>query len=169
MLTIDTICNCRARCIGLNYGADDRGVIPDGHVYQIVEEHRIQFVDKSSSSKREWRLDGRAMGEDMEGLNLALAGLAQPPEIGSSEALALQLVPDRWEPLRSVRDRVAFAMTYGRTLAVQDTIKEVQMRAYFALSSLDAKGLVEIGRKFRDLDRSTNPNSWYPTVRRRQP
>lgn len=179
MWTVDDIAKCTARYIvHINYGQDDRGVWHGGYLYQIVEEPRLQFLDATNARFREWRLDGAVMGQNLPGLTLALAGLARPPSIDEHEAAAHRLTPDAWEDMREVRNRVATALfSEGRATApigqfdvlnTPATLSEPQVRAYAAMNSLAMKGLVEIGKHYRDLDRSTDPNSWYPTVRRRK-
>lgn len=177
MLTVDDVSKCNARYVAhYNYGQDDHGAWQGGYLYQVVEEPRLQFLDRTDRRCREWRLDGELMGDGEAGMRVAVAGLQRPPEIGEREADALRLVPQAWEPLRAVRDRIAAALFAAAAPPVpiqhldvlQASLNEPQIKAYDIINKLAMKGLIEIGKQYRDLDRSTNPNSWEPTVRLRK-
>ena len=150
----------------LHYGTDDKGRLITGYQYQLKELPRIQFVDVLTGPAnvvRMWVVDGVVVGQGVAGLQAAIAAIAEPPVLTSDEIAALALIPSSWAPLRVVEDDIAGCERRG---CIHE-IGSPHNAAFRVIDQLRDKGFVEIDRKLVDPDRSTNPRSSYPTIRRR--
>lgn len=151
----------------LHYGTDDKGRMITGFQYQLKELPRIQFVDVLTGPAkvvRWWFVDGVMLDQGVAGLQAAIAAVREPPVLTSDEIAALALIPPSWAPLRVVEDDIAGC---ERPTPGWHAAGSPHSHAVRVISLLRDKGFVEIDRRLVDPDRSTNPNSSYPTIRRR--